>query len=192
MSCPTRSLAPSWLWGLQPPGNDAWSVMMRSRANLGLVTQLTLQELTGAATSATWAEPGVMVSVCENPQVLQAAARAEAALPLVCISGNLSNAGWMLLHGLVAQDVRVRYHGDFDWAGAAISGRVLSAGVEPWRLGAEDYAAAVAAAGATSKLALSGNPGETPLDPRLAAQMSRLGIAVHEESLLGDLLRDMA
>ncbi|TDD73068.1 DUF2399 domain-containing protein [Jiangella aurantiaca] len=34
-------------------------------------------------------------------------------------------------------------------------------------------------------------PVETPWDPQLAADMSRRGIAVHEESLLGVLLGDL-
>jgi uncharacterized protein (TIGR02679 family) len=179
------------VWGLRPSGDDAWSAMMRVRADLGLVTHLTLHELRGAAADVSWAEPGTVVSVCENPQVLQAAARAGAAGPLVCTSGNPASAGWMLLRTLVAQRVRVRYHGDFDWAGVAIAGRVVSAGIAPWRLGAEDYAAAIAEADAVDRLSLSGRPVETPWDPQLAADMSRRGIAVHEESLLGVLLGDL-
>lgn len=33
-------------WSLRPPGSDPWSVMMRARADLRLVTHLTVQELT--------------------------------------------------------------------------------------------------------------------------------------------------
>lgn len=178
-------------WGLRPPGDDVWSAMMRTRADLGLVTHLTLLELRGATADQGWAVPGTVVSVCENPQVLQAAARVGVSLPLVCTSGNPASAGWMLLRGLVAQGVRVRYHGDFDWPGVAIAGRLLSAGIEPWRLGAEDYAAAVGGAEAVGRLSLSGRPVVTQWDRRLAVDMSRTGVAVHEESLLGVLLQDL-
>ena len=180
------------VWGLRPPGDEAWSAMIRARADLGLMTHLTLHELRGPAAKALWAAPGTMVSACENPQVLQAAARAGTTLPLVCTSGNPASAGWMLLRGLVEQGIRVRYHGDFDWPGVAIAGRILSAGIEPWRLGADDYEAAVAGADAVGRLALSGRPVATPWDPRLAADMSRTGVAVHEESLLAALLKDLA
>ena len=97
----------------------------------------------------------------------------------------------MLLRGLVAQGARVRYHGDFDWPGVAIAGRLLSAGIEPWRLGAADYAVAVAGADAVGRLALSGRPVVTHWDRRLAVDMSRTNIAVHEESMLGVLLQDL-
>jgi hypothetical protein len=179
------------VWALRPPGADAWSAMMRDRADLGLVTHLTLHELRGQAAGLQWADTASTISVCENPQVLQAAARAEADGALVCTSGNPSSAGWALLKGLVAQDMRVRYHGDFDWPGMEIALRVLGTGIEPWRLAVSDYTDAVDAAGSVGRLPLVGTHTATPWDPRLAAAMSRIGIAIHEEALLESLLSDI-
>jgi len=178
-------------WGLRPSGDDPWSVSLRARADLGLVTHLTVQELTTPATAdVALTRPGAVVSVCENPQVLQAAARAGAAAPLVCTSGNPSTAGWLLLDRLVAGGADVRYHGDFDWPGAAIAARVLARGARPWRMGAADYERAVTA-GVDRGLPLAGAPVPTPWDERLSSAMRRHGVAVHEEAVVGDLLADL-
>ncbi|HTW16290.1 MAG TPA: TIGR02679 family protein [Nocardioides sp.] len=179
------------VWSLRPPDDDPWSVMMRTRADLGLVTHLTLHELHGAAATAAWSAAGTTVSVCENPQVLQAAARAGKAGVLMCTSGNPASVGWVLIRGLVKQGAIVRYHGDFDWPGVAIAGRILASGVQPWRMSAGDYEDAVASARSTETLPLAGSPVPTPWDRQLAAKMSRLGVAVHEEALLGVLLADL-
>jgi len=179
------------VWSLRPPGDDPWSVMMRARADLGLVTHLTLHELNGAAATLAWAAAGTTVSVCENPQVLQAAARAGTTGALVCTSGNPASAAWVLLRGLIKQGALLRYHGDFDWPGVAIAGRILAAGAQPWRMSAGDYEDAVAAASSADKLPLAGTPGPTPWDRQLAVNMSRIGVAVHEEALLSVLLADL-
>ncbi|WP_298993198.1 TIGR02679 family protein [uncultured Pseudokineococcus sp.] len=178
-------------WGLRPPEDDAWSASLRARADLGLVTHLTVQELTSsAAVGVALTRPGVLVSVCENPQVLQAAARAGVTGPLVCTSGNPSSAGWLLLDRLVDGGADVRYHGDLDWPGVAIAARVLARGARPWRLTGEDYEEAVdAQAGVV--LPLAGRPAPTPWDERLAATMRRHGVAVHEEAVLAVLLGDL-
>jgi uncharacterized protein (TIGR02679 family) len=180
------------VWGLRPPGDGGWATMMRARADLGLVTPLTLQELRSPAAADSHLVPArQLVSACENPQVLQAAARAGVAGPLVCTSGNPATAGWLLLRRLVDAGARVRYHGDFDWPGVAIAGRVFAAGAVPWRMAADDYTAAVASLPAESRLGLDGGREATPWDDRLAATMARHGVAVHEESLLAVLLADL-
>jgi hypothetical protein len=104
---------------------------------------------------------------------------------------NPASAGWGLLRGLIKQGALVRYHGDFDWPGTAIAGRILAAGARAWRMGAGDYKEAVAAASSADKLPLAGTPGPTPWDPQLATNMSRIGVAVHEEALLDVLLADL-
>nr|WP_265333839.1 DUF2399 domain-containing protein [Nocardioides sp. Kera G14] len=180
------------VWALRPPGNDAWSVMMRSRADLGVVTHLTLQELRGpAATVPSLCSEGTAVSMVENPQVLQAAAKTGVPGVLLCTSGNPSTAGWLLLRRLIADGMPVRYHGDFDWPGVAIAGRVLAAGAAPWRMAAEDYSAAVSGLPSDARLALSGTPVGTAWDTRLAVEMERRGVAVHEELILATLLDDL-
>ncbi|MTD15144.1 TIGR02679 family protein [Nakamurella sp. YIM 132087] len=171
-------------WGLRPPGADRWSAMMRDRSDLGLVTHLISLEL--AAHDVPLAADGEVVFACENPQVLQAAAVARVARPLICTSGNPSAAGLTLL-----QRVSVRYHGDFDWPGVAIARRILAAGATPWRFGAADYLAAVAAVPVGVRLPLEGVAQPTPWDEELGVQMAATDVAVHEEALLPVLLEDL-
>lgn len=172
------------VWALRPPGADPWSSMMNERADLGLVTHLTVHELrqVGVALAA----PDTVIFACENPQVLQSLADAGTQRPLACLSGNPSTAGLML-----AERVRLRYHGDFDWPGVAIARRILQGGAEPWRMGAADYRAAVRQVPAQNRLALTGRSQATPWDVDLADDMRRLGVAVHEESLINTLLADL-
>jgi uncharacterized protein (TIGR02679 family) len=169
-------------WGLRPPGNDRWSTMMRERADLGLVTHLTMREMN--ITPQRLATPATVVSACENPQVLQRIADAGVGQPVVCFSGNPSVVGLML-----AERVQLRYHADFDWPGIAIAARLIEAGALPWRISAQDYADAVEISDA--RLHLVGHAVATPWDPLLEATMGRVGLAVHEESLLPLLIDDL-
>ena len=110
-------------WALRPPGWDRWSAMMRERADLGLVTHLTVHELQRAADLT---RPGEIIHACENPQVLQRLATAGVEHPVACMSGNPAAAGMTLLARTV-----VLYHGDFDWPGIAIARRVFDRGARP-------------------------------------------------------------
>lgn len=177
-------------WGLRPVGPDKWAQMMRARADMGVVTHLTLQELR-AYPDVALSAPGQVVFACENPQVLQAAARAEVHGPLVCLAGNPSGAGWALLRKLLEAGASVRYHGDFDWPGVAIAGRVIASGALPWRLSGDDYDAALAQVSSEATLPLSDELVGTVWDPRLAARMTHSGVAIHEESILETLLGDL-
>ncbi|MGQ4615709.1 DUF2397 family protein [Nocardia sp. R7R-8] len=169
-------------WGLRPPGVDRWSEMMRMRADLGLVTHLTLAELTTFTASLT--EPGATIAACENPQVLQRAAEAGVQQPLLCFSGNPSSAGLA-----VAERVRLRYHGDFDWPGIAIAARLYAGGADLWRMTTHDYLRATTSD--ATRLPLTGAPLPTPWEPELSPSMTRVGMVVHEEAVLEDLLADL-
>lgn len=176
---------------LRPTGSDGWSRMMRDRADLGLVTHLTLHELS-VAKPISWSHPGQVVSICENPQVMQAAVRAAALAPLLCFSGNPASVGTQLFRRLLACGNQVRYHGDFDWPGVAIAGRVIHEGALPWRMAAADYTDAVAGVDADHAVALTGPAVPTAWDPALASAMSTHGVAIHEEFVLPDLVTDLA
>ncbi|MBF6225872.1 TIGR02679 family protein [Nocardia abscessus] len=169
-------------WGLRPPGEDRWSEMMRMRADLGLVTHLTLTELTTFTAPLT--DPGATIAACENPQVLQRAAEAGTQQPLLCFSGNPSSAGLA-----VAERVRIRYHGDFDWPGIAIAARLHAGGADLWRMTTQDYLRATTSDG--TRLPLTGAPIPTPWEPELSPAMIRVGMVVHEEAVLDDLLADL-
>jgi uncharacterized protein (TIGR02679 family) len=164
--------------------------MMRDRADLGLITHLTLHEFDQAG-PVELAPPGQTVFACENPQVLQAATHSRTDLPLLCLSGNPASAGTRLVRALIAAGNPVRYHGDFDWPGIAIAGRILSLGATPWRMSASDYCAAAVRIDADHAVTLTGTPVPTSWDPALAVVMSSRGLAVHEEFLLPDLLADL-
>jgi uncharacterized protein (TIGR02679 family) len=136
------------------------------------------------------------VYVCENPRVLEAAADARVPAALVCTMGNPTTVTLALLDALAGADgVHLAYHGDFDWPGVAIAGRVMRrCGARPWRYGAADYVTAVAAAAAhgTPLQPLVGATVATGWDPGLAAAMEREGVAVHEEGVTHALLKDLA
>jgi uncharacterized protein (TIGR02679 family) len=170
-------------WALRPPGADRWSAMMRERADLGLVTHLTVHELQRAQALT---RPGEVVHACENPQVLQQLAAAGVDRPVICTSGYPAAVGSLLLNRL-----KVRYHGDFDWPGIAIARRIIARGATPWRLGHDDYLEAAERLPADHRLALSGRPETTPWDEHLQAVMIATDVAVHEEAIVDLLLADL-
>jgi uncharacterized protein (TIGR02679 family) len=170
-------------YGLRPPGTDRWSAMMRERADLGLITHLTVHELHRAGELT---RRGDIVHACENPQVLQRFAAASIDRPLACTSGNPAAAGSLLLGRAV-----VRYHGDFDWPGIAIARRIIAQGAQPWRLGAADYQDAVERLSAGRRLILTGRAETTPWDPGLSTAMTTANVAVHEEAIVDLLLADL-
>lgn len=176
---------------LTPQGPHPWAAMMRERTNMGLITHLTLHELRGPAASIPLTIPGELVYACENPQVLQAASRAGSTTPLVCFAGNPASAGWLLLQRLQEAGAQVLYHGDYDWPGMTIAGRLITAGATPWRLTATDYDHALTTLGNGAQLELSGTAVRTDWDQDLAVRMHQAGTAVHEESILPTLLTDL-
>jgi uncharacterized protein (TIGR02679 family) len=170
-------------WALRPPGRDRWSAMMRERADLGLVTHLTVHELQRAGDLT---RPGEIIHACENPQVLQRLAMAGVEHPVACMSGNPATAGMTLLARTV-----VLYHGDFDWPGIAIARRIFDRGARPWRFGRMDYVDAVDQLPADNRLGLNGRPQATPWDEALNAAMTAADVAVHEELTVDVLLSDL-
>jgi len=176
-------------WGFRPDRTDTWSAMMRGRADLGVVTHLTVQELKVAA-GVRLAARGTEMFACENPQVLQAAASAGVRVPVLCLSGQGSAAAWMVLRQLLNDGVAVRYHGDFDWPGIGIARRVYLAGGTPWRMSAEDYLMALAETTERERLD-EGQPTGTDWDPQLAIVMAEQDAVVHEESVISMLLADL-
>lgn len=161
-------------------------------AGEGEPTVLTLRSLTRHDPGRITTAPGT-VHVCENPAVLSAAADSlgPACPPMVCLQGQPSAAALTLLRGLSARGAGILYHGDFDWGGVHIA-TALGRGVpwRPWRYGAADYETAVA--GVSDPQGLTGTVAQTPWDPALAAALTEHGVRVEEESVLDDLLFDLA
>jgi uncharacterized protein (TIGR02679 family) len=132
------------------------------------------------------------VLVCENPRVLEAMAdRFGAGAPAVCAAGQPKLVALDLLRRLARAGAVLRYHGDFDWPGIAIANRLIAeVAATPLLMGASDYQAAARRAPAV--LELSGAPVGASWDPMLSPVMARLGVAVHEEAVLDDLLACLA
>lgn len=130
------------------------------------------------------------VFVCENPSVLAAASDALGAgcPPLVCTEGQPRSAVHLMLQGLSRCGTQLRYHGDFDWPGIRIGNLVVDRyGAIAWRFGTEAYREAAVDA----TLSLSGPVAEAGWDAALAPAMQAMGRAVHEEQVMGVLLRDL-
>jgi uncharacterized protein (TIGR02679 family) len=136
---------------------------------------------------------GGTVFVCENPAVVLACADRldRGSAPLVCLQGQPSTAALLLLRLCADAGWTLRYHGDFDWGGFRIAGRLLChVPWTPWRYTAADYRAALAAHQATAPLA--GAPADSPWDPPLAETVLAAGRRIEEELVLDQLLDDLA
>lgn len=159
---------------------------LEEAASAGLPTRLTLHELMAGSP----VPDAGRLFVCQSAQVTRAAAArlGSGCAPLVCTEGPVSVACRRLLTAAVDGGTRVRWRTDFDWPGlrstAAATHRYAAV---PWHMDADDYLAAVSAAGES----LTGPPAASPWDPRLAAEMARAHRAVREERLLPALLADL-
>ncbi|MBU8861773.1 MULTISPECIES: TIGR02679 family protein [unclassified Micromonospora] len=176
-------------YGLRPLGDD-W---LRFRADAGAETHLTLREIRRLAPLRLAPQT---VYVCENPRVLEAAADAGAAPAIVCTMGNPTTVSIALLDAAVeSPDVRLLYHGDFDWPGIAIADRIMRRyNAKPWQFMAADYRRAVAQATkrGTPRQPLTGRARETPWDPALSGAMAQTATAIHEEAVIESLLGDLS
>jgi uncharacterized protein (TIGR02679 family) len=152
---------------------------------------LTLRTLRRAGVSVPVSVDPV-VRVCENPSVVAAAAdrRGAGAGPLVCTNGVPDAAFFELARHLAAAGVPLGVHADFDHGGLRIAAAVMArTGARPWRYDADEYRR-VAHRGLPT-LGPAGLP-PTPWSPPLAQAMRVAGRAVHEESVVDDLLDDLA
>ncbi|MGW9348647.1 TIGR02679 family protein [Nocardiopsis flavescens] len=158
-------------------------------AALGVPFQITLHQLVTLPITVT----APVVSVCENPAVLRTAAErlGAACPPLLCTEGWPAAAFHRLASAIRANGGRLRYHGDLDAAGVAMTRYAIARhAAEPWRMTAADYTSRVE--DSFPELSGAAALGPTPGDPGLAEAMARHGRAVHEESVVDDPLRGPA
>ena len=172
------------VWGLRPAGEQSVARRLREAAEAGDPVHLAewdLRRLPGFGDLT-----GTTVLVCENPRVLEAVAeQATSPWSVVCTSGEPNTVVGRVLGRLATAGASLRYHGDFDWPGLAIANRIVDRyGAAPWRMSAADYLEAVR----PDAPALVGTPVEALWDAELGAAMRDAGRAVHEESVLADLL----
>jgi uncharacterized protein (TIGR02679 family) len=174
--------------GLAPEGDSFLANTLRAAKAEGEAVAVTLAQLRKAR--MTFPPRELTVSVVENPSVMQAALDrfGSAVPPLVCVSGRLHVAARTLLRTLTASGFDLRYHGDFDPAGISIAADVITRlGARPWRMNAADYLGALAAGPAIDPAAVPA----TPWDDRLVEAMRRESVAVFEEAVLDDMLKDL-
>ncbi|MFI5530981.1 TIGR02679 family protein [Kitasatospora sp. NPDC051853] len=179
-------------YGLRPVGDGWRERALRERADHHAETHLTLRDLR----SLDLAVPAcTRVHICENPQVVEAAAATGCGAGLVCTSGSAATVVLELLDALAAAGCEFAYHGDFDWPGIALANRIVQRyRARPWRMAASDYEhlAAHTRTQGSPPLPLSGTPVDALWDPGLRPAMAALDLALHEESALHLLLADLA
>jgi uncharacterized protein (TIGR02679 family) len=171
-------------WGLRVVGDGALARRLAIAADAGDPVHLTDWDLRRADAFRT--ARGVRVLVCENPRVLEAVAeRAVPGWAVVCTSGEPNLVVEAVLGQLAVSGAQLRYHGDFDWPGIALTNRAVARhGVRPWLMGADDYRQGLAIGGPE----LAGTPVEPSWDAGLGQEMRLHGRALHEETVLGALL----
>jgi uncharacterized protein (TIGR02679 family) len=179
-------------YGLTPLGDDWRAAALRKRRDHHAETHMALREI--RQLSPIRLAPQT-IHVCENPRVLEAAADAAVPAALICTMGNPTTVALALLDTVAAcPGIRLVYHGDFDWPGVSIAGRIMQRyRARPWRYGAADYRAAVRTAleRGTPLQTLVGSAVPTGWDEHLGPAMSQEGVAVHEEGMIDVLLDDL-
>jgi len=117
-------------------GNSVAAVLARSAAQAGEPLWLTARMLRPGWVLAPGSLSGLVVRVCENPSLVEAAAEAYgwAAFPLICTYGRPSGAAWALLRGVSTAGALIKVSGDRDPPGQAITRDLLRGlpGAEPW------------------------------------------------------------
>ncbi len=129
--------------------------------------------------------------VVENPAIVAAAAtQGWDGPPIICSSGRPSIAVVALIRQLGALGAPIHQHADFDAAGLGITSWLGNrAGTTPWLMTADAYRAAIC--NRRDRPQLNGAAPTAPWDPELAAAMVHHGVAVFEEELAVDLLKEM-
>lgn len=109
---------------------------------------------------------------------------------MLCTNGNATTAPTEAIAALRAGGARLRYHGDFDVPGLAMTKRAHDMGCTPFRMSEQDYLAALKAAAAQG-LALPQDSASVPptsWDPILADAFTAHRLVVHEERVMDELL----
>jgi uncharacterized protein (TIGR02679 family) len=135
-------------------------------------------------------DPNTDVLLVENPRVIEAAMERGSTQAMICGNGNPTLAVRLLIDRLQQSGATVRCHGDFDAAGLAIVGRLVASKCIPWKMGADDYEAAINSAQADGVVlpTETRTTPHTPWDPLLATVFETHRSIVHEERLIDTLL----
>ena len=187
-----RVSAPVLTWRLNLSGATPLGKLCHAANQARVPLHLSLQAL-GDLDIVT-ADSAQVILVVENPRLLEVAVDRQLPRTVITTNGNPSAAVTTLLRALKQQHHQLLYHGDFDAAGIAICHRLMKMGCQPWRMGADDYLAALEKADhmdlelpVDEKLC-----GETPWDPLLCELMRKHRKVIHEEFLIDEWLAQNA
>ena len=179
--------APVLTWGLPLLGAREVPDAVRGMTAAGLPTHLSVMALRAAPLTV---GAGTTVLVVENPRLVEAAAERRLVAAVLCTNGNPTTAPSLAITQLRSCGARLRYHGDFDAPGLAMTGRARDAGCEPFHMSAQDYLDALADASADGidlPRDSAASPA-TPWDPTLARAFNEHRAIVHEERVMDDVL----
>jgi uncharacterized protein (TIGR02679 family) len=182
--------APILVLNLRASENTPTSQALAAYAAIGEPAYLSVRQLLRTPPTFSHERVGPVVYICENPNVVAAAAQRLGAKsqPLVCIEGQPRTATRLLLNRLQNAGVPLAYHGDFDWPGIQIANTIIQRhSAQPWRMSVTDYRTA-----AIGQLALEGPAVAATWDEGLMPVMREVGKAVHEEQVIETLLTDLA
>ena len=175
------------VWRLRARGEGALARRLDLAHETGDPVHVTDWDLRRGAGFSPFAEGQVLV--CENPRVLEGVAEeAVDGWTVVCTAGEPNLVVASVLGALADSGAALSYHGDFDWPGIAIANRVVERfRARPWLMDAEDYVRGARPDGP----ALHGDPVEPLWSAELGAAMRTHDRALHEESVLVELLQRM-
>lgn len=179
--------APVLTWGLPLLADSAVAVAARTMTTAGLPLHLSAVALRQAPLRV---PPGTALLVVENPRLVEAAALRNLPVGVLCTNGNATTAPLEAIEALHRAGARLRYHGDFDVPGLAMTARAMNLGCVPFRMQAADYLTALESA-VTDEVALPHDPSPvpaTPWDPDLAVAFATHRLVVHEERVMDDVL----
>ncbi|MEK8146105.1 DUF2399 domain-containing protein [Streptomyces sp. M10(2022)] len=130
--------------------------------------------------------------VCENPPYFAAPPANWREQPTTDLRRRPPSTAFHRLARLIVDNGGLlRYHGDFDWPGIAMTNALRTRyGAEPWRMNSADYLNGVRAD--IDHVPLDGKPQDTLWDPKLAETMAREKLAVYEEAVADSLLKNWA
>lgn len=127
----------------------------------------------------------------ENPTIISLAAShlGSRCPPIICVNGEPCHAARHLMRQLRAAGCTLWYHGDFDWPGVAIAGRIFTEfGAKPWLFDLEAYEAAMP----LESRPLNGSPISTPWSTALSTSMEIHGKAYDEERVADSLIHALS
>jgi uncharacterized protein (TIGR02679 family) len=179
--------APVLTWGLPLLGDSAVAQASRAMTLAGLPLHLSTVALRHAPVAV---PAGTPVLVVENPRLVETAAERRFPAALLSTSGNATTAPIEAIHALQAHGARLRYHGDFDAAGLAMTNRMADLGCIPFLMFTDAYLAALSDA-ADHDVVLPTDASlipATPWDDDLARAFELHRLVVHEERIMDTVL----